>query len=100
MSYAIEVCGLTKSYKDTEVIRGIDLKVKKGELFALLGPNGAGKTTLRLRCMCTGRKIIDEQLRLSYLRFLLKSLVLRDRGLDKFEKSACKKCKCHDIFSS
>lgn len=46
MSYAIEVSGLRKSYKDTEVIRGLDLKVRKGELFALLGPNGAGKTTM------------------------------------------------------
>ena len=42
---AIEVAGLRKSYKDVEAVRGIDLQVKKGEVFALLGPNGAGKTT-------------------------------------------------------
>lgn len=44
-SYAIEVEGLHKSYGDIEAVRGIDLKVKTGEIFALLGPNGAGKTT-------------------------------------------------------
>lgn len=45
MSYAIEVKKLRKSFGDHEVVKGIDLRVKKGELFALLGPNGAGKTT-------------------------------------------------------
>ncbi|GGD88540.1 ATP-binding cassette domain-containing protein [Paenibacillus nasutitermitis] len=45
MSYAIEINGLRKSFNDQEVVKGIHLKVKKGELFALLGPNGAGKTT-------------------------------------------------------
>ena len=42
---AIEVRGLRKSYGDVEAVRGIDLSVEAGEVFALLGPNGAGKTT-------------------------------------------------------
>ena len=42
---AIEVRGLRKSYGDTEAVKGVDLKVETGEVFALLGPNGAGKTT-------------------------------------------------------
>ncbi len=41
----IEVRGLRKSYGDVEAVRGIDLSVSRGEVFALLGPNGAGKTT-------------------------------------------------------
>ena len=44
-STAIQVRGLRKSYGDVEAVRGIDLKVSTGEVFALLGPNGAGKTT-------------------------------------------------------
>jgi ABC-2 type transport system ATP-binding protein len=41
----VEVRGLRKSYGDLEAVRGIDLVVEAGEVFALLGPNGAGKTT-------------------------------------------------------
>ncbi|GAB3968273.1 ABC transporter ATP-binding protein [Plantactinospora veratri] len=38
--------GLTKSYKELRVLRGVDLDVARGSIFALLGSNGAGKTTL------------------------------------------------------
>ena len=41
----IDVVGLRKSYGDLEAVKGIDLHVDRGEVFALLGPNGAGKTT-------------------------------------------------------
>lgn len=41
----ISIRGLEKSYGSTTVLRGIDLDVRQGEIFALLGPNGAGKTT-------------------------------------------------------
>ena len=44
-SPAIEARGLCKSYGPIQAVRGIDLHVSKGEVFALLGPNGAGKTT-------------------------------------------------------
>lgn len=37
--------GLRKAYGSVEAVRGIDLEVRSGEIFAFLGPNGAGKTT-------------------------------------------------------
>lgn len=43
---AIKVKGLQKSFKTTEVLKGIDFEVEKGSIFALLGSNGAGKTTI------------------------------------------------------
>ncbi|MDL4814274.1 ABC transporter ATP-binding protein [Actinomadura opuntiae] len=43
---AIRVQGLTKSYGKLEVLRGVDLDVARGGIFALLGSNGAGKTTV------------------------------------------------------
>lgn len=41
----ITIKNLTKSFKDLEVLKGINLEVKRGTMLALLGPNGAGKTT-------------------------------------------------------
>ena len=36
---------ITKSYGDLQVLKGIDLKIKKGEILSIVGPSGAGKTT-------------------------------------------------------
>ena len=43
---AIELRGVTKNFGPTEVIRGVDLSVRRGERHAVIGPNGAGKSTL------------------------------------------------------
>ena len=45
MTNALEVRGLRKSYGEKAVLKGIDLSVGRGDIFALLGVNGAGKTT-------------------------------------------------------
>jgi len=42
---AVEVRGLRKAYGSVVAVGGIDLSVRRGEIFALIGPNGAGKTT-------------------------------------------------------
>lgn len=44
--YAIKIKNLKKSFKKLEVLKGIDLEIERGKVFALLGPNGAGKTTI------------------------------------------------------
>ncbi|KGP78788.1 MULTISPECIES: ABC transporter ATP-binding protein [unclassified Paenibacillus] len=43
---SIQVSGLQKSYKQLQVLKGVDFEVDKGSIFALLGSNGAGKTTV------------------------------------------------------
>jgi ABC-2 type transport system ATP-binding protein len=42
---AILIEGLRKSYDDFEAVKGVDLTIETGQVFAILGPNGAGKTT-------------------------------------------------------
>ncbi len=49
--YAIQVKGLTRAFGSLIAVDGIDLDIKKGELFAMLGPNGAGKTTT-IKMLC------------------------------------------------
>jgi ABC-2 type transport system ATP-binding protein len=48
----ISVHGLTKTFGKVEAVRGIDLEVRRGEIFGFLGPNGAGKTTT-INILCT-----------------------------------------------
>ena len=44
--YALELLGLEKRFGKTEIIRGVQLQVRRGERVAIIGPNGAGKSTL------------------------------------------------------
>jgi branched-chain amino acid transport system ATP-binding protein len=43
---ALELSGVRKCFGATEIVRGVDLRVEKGERHALIGPNGAGKSVL------------------------------------------------------
>ncbi|HTL36908.1 MAG TPA: ABC transporter ATP-binding protein [Kofleriaceae bacterium] len=45
MAAVLELTGLAKNYGEREAVKGLDLRVERGEIFGLLGPNGAGKTT-------------------------------------------------------
>ena len=65
MSPIISISGLTKAYPGGfTALKGIDLEINRGEIFALLGPNGAGKTTL-ISIICgianatSGKVVID-----------------------------------------
>jgi lipopolysaccharide export system ATP-binding protein len=57
--------GIGKTYKGRQVVRGVDLKISRGEVVGLLGPNGAGKTTsfymiVGLVVPETGRVMVDD----------------------------------------
>jgi ABC-2 type transport system ATP-binding protein len=61
----ISISGLSKTYKGGhQALKGVDLTIERGEIFALLGPNGAGKTTL-IGIVCglvnpTGGKVVAD----------------------------------------
>ena len=52
---AIKTVGLVKRYKSITAVDGLDLEIRKGELFSLLGVNGAGKTTTVKMLSCLTR---------------------------------------------
>src|SRR4051795_8097153 len=58
--------GIGKSYKGRQVVRGVNLKISRGEVVGLLGPNGAGKTTsfymiVGLIVPDSGRVLVDDE---------------------------------------
>ena len=70
--FAIDVTGVTKRFGSKTVVNGIDLQVRRGEIYGFLGPNGSGKTTfIRMLCglltpdggsgTCLGHDILTEQ---------------------------------------
>jgi hypothetical protein len=60
----IQIAGLRKSFKDNHVLRGIDLDIPSGIVFALLGANGAGKTTA-INVLLTGEENLRMMARLA-----------------------------------
>jgi ABC-2 type transport system ATP-binding protein len=93
MAAVISISGLGKTYPSgLAALRGIDLEIQKGEIFALLGPNGAGKTTL-IGVVCgivtptEGRVLIDgHDIRTGYREARSKiGLVPQELTTDAFE---------------
>ena len=46
MELAVEAVGLVKMFDEVRAVAGIDLEIRRGQVFGVLGPNGAGKTTM------------------------------------------------------
>ena len=57
-TFAVEIQGLTKSFKDFKALNTIDLNIKHGEKVVICGPSGSGKSTL-IRCI-NGLEDFDE----------------------------------------
>lgn len=85
---AIETRGLIKTYDGkVEALRGVDLTVQRGEMFALLGPNGAGKTTL-FSILATLRKPTGGEARVLGLDVLKERPAVRQRMGIVFQEPA------------
>lgn len=75
----LRVKGIKKAFEGTQVLRGIDLEVDKGDVIALLGPSGSGKTTL-LRCMNCLETPDEGSLEFSGMHYDLHSLTRREKA--------------------
>lgn len=76
----ISVIGISKSYKRLEVLKKVDLYVKKGKVVVIIGPSGSGKSTL-LRCM-NGLEEINK----GDIQFKGKSIVTGPRDINKLRQ--------------
>ena len=88
----LRVAGLRKSFGENEVLRGIDLEVRRGQVVALVGPSGSGKTTVLrslngLETPDAGRVTVGTDLDLDFAEKLGKRQVgrLRDRSAMVFQ---------------
>ncbi len=75
--YVIELKKLYKSYKHNEVLKGISLTVKKGEVVVIIGPSGSGKSTL-LRCLNLLEQPDDGSIRIEDLEIHTKKLYQKE----------------------
>lgn len=77
----LAIQGLRKSFGDNEVLKGIDLQVKAGEVIAIIGKSGSGKSTL-LRCI-NGLKIFKLASSLSTIRLCCTTMPMPCARSDK-----------------
>lgn len=74
----IRVTNVHKKFKDLEVLRGVDLEVKDGEVISILGPSGSGKTTL-LRCINFLEKADEGEMEIGDRKYSLKSATKKQK---------------------
>ncbi|NLC66693.1 MAG: Fe-S cluster assembly ATPase SufC [Clostridium sp.] len=60
MSNLLDITGIKSSVNESEILKGLDLKINKGEVHVIMGPNGAGKSTLANVVMGNPKHIVTE----------------------------------------
>ena len=93
----IEIKGIHKKFGKNEVLKGVDIKVNKGEVVVILGPSGSGKTTL-LRCINFLEKADEGQLVVGGKSIHFKSANKKD--ILEIRRQTAMVFQCYNLFSN
>lgn len=93
----IKIKGLKKSFKNLQVLKGIDLEVNKGDIVAIIGPSGSGKSTF-LRCINYLEK--PESGTVQVGEVFIDAAKVKDKDILKLRQQSAMVFQCYNLFKN
>ena len=97
MDNMVEIKGLKKRFGDLEILKGIDLEVKKGEVIAIIGSSGTGKSTL-LRCINYLEEPDEGQIKIDDLN--INARYVTENGIHNLRRNTSMVFQAYNLFKN